>query len=422
MGRILIATRGSFGDFQPFLAIAECLKSRGHSVVFVTNLHNVESLEKNGFEAHALDADYIHTHRQDTDSYARTVDGSGQGTWRVLARLTKHLESEFHTIARLAAQADVLVGAYNSFALSLVARSLGRPWIYAPVVPMAFLSRFDPPYLHGMRHLRNGGYLPAWVSQAIFTIFRFAAGQHVLGYRRLERRLGLPALNPVFEGRYSAQCNLALFSPLLGTPQADWPARTVQCGSTLYEPEGSQDDASGLADYMARGPAPIVFTLGGVARANPCLFYHYAITACMALGLRAVLIKKSSLDLGPLPSSIVAVNYASYAWLFPRALAIVHHGGIGTVVKILQHGKPSLAVPRAMDQFDHAARGKALGCMRVLPFSQLSSARLQTEISALLNQPAYAEAAQAIAPKIMQERGAQIASDEVEKLLPQNFK
>lgn len=426
MGRILIATRGSFGDFQPFLAIADQLSSRGHTVVFVTNQHNVESVHKRGFETHAFDAPQSAAHkpaapqapRQETDTYARTVDGSGKGTWRVLSRLTQYLEAEFDVIARLAPSCDVLIGSYTSLALPLAARSLKRPWVYAPLAPMAFLSRFDPPHLHGIHHLRVGGVLPAWLSQCIFAIFRYSAGLHVLGHRRLERSLKLPALNPVFEGRYSPVCNLALFSPLMGTPQPDWPERTVQCGFTLYEPAGSETDAGELAEFMAAGPAPVVFTVGGVARADPGDFYRHAIAACTALGLRAVLVKKSSLDLGPLPAGILAVNYASHAWLFPRALAVVHHGGIGTIAKVLLHGKPSLAVPRALDQFDNAARMRALGCMRVLPFSKLNAQRLQADLHALLNNPAYAQAARDLSPTLARERGAQVAADAIEALLP----
>jgi rhamnosyltransferase subunit B len=416
MGRILIATRGSFGDFQPFLAIATSLVQRGHAVVFVTNQHNVESVQKRGFETHAFDAP-VGAADKENDAYASTVDGSGKGTWRVLTRLTQYLEAEFDVIARLAPQCDVLVGSYTSLALPLVARSHKRPWVYAPLAPMAFLSRFDPPHLHGVHHLRVGGVLPAWMSQLIFSVFRYSAGLHVLGHRQLERRLGLPALNPVFEGRYSPVCNLALFSPVMGQPQPDWPAHTVQCGFTLYEPAGSEHDAGELGEFMASGPAPVVFTVGGVARADPGDFYRHAIAACTALGLRAVLVKKSALDLGLLPSGIVAVNYASHAWLFPRARAIVHHGGIGTIAKVLLHGKPSLAVPRALDQFDNAERARALGCMRVLPFAKLSAASLQAELSVVLKDNSYAQAAQALSLSIAQERGTQIATDAIEALM-----
>jgi rhamnosyltransferase subunit B len=136
-----------------------------------------------------------------------------------------------------------------------------------------------------------------------------------------------------------------------------------------------------------------------------------------ALGLRAVLVKKSALDLGPLPSGIVAVNYASHAWLFPRARAIVHHGGIGTIAKVLLHGKPSLAVPRALDQFDNAERARALGCMRVLPFAKLSAAKLQAELSLVLQDSSYAQAAQALSLSIAQERGVQVAADAIEALI-----
>src|SRR4030095_11501079 len=50
-------------------------------------------------------------------------------------------------------------------------------------------------------------------------------------YRRLEKELGLQrGPTPVLRGQHSPYLVLGLFSPVLGPPQADWPARTVATG------------------------------------------------------------------------------------------------------------------------------------------------------------------------------------------------
>ena len=40
-----------------------------------------------------------------------------------------------------------------------------------------------------------------------------------------------------------------------------------------------------------------------------------------------------------LPPSILAVRYVAYSRIFPRAAAIVHQGGIGTVGQALAAGR-----------------------------------------------------------------------------------
>ena len=413
MPRILIATRGSFGDFHPFLGVAQVLRNRGHAVVFVTNAHNLDGIRKEGFEAHAFD---MYTDTPLLETPGLRIDGSSRGSQRMLRRLSGQLLAEYTLIHHLAQTADMLVGAQTSLALPLVARVLQRPWVFAAVSPMAFLSMDDPPYVHGLRTVRRGGPLPDWMRSACMRLLRFATAKNIRGYRPLEKRLGLAPRHPLFEARYSPHGNLALFSSLLATPQADWPVPVVACGFTFFTPQGNVPEDAALADFLADGPPPVVFTLGSVSRASPRGFYHHAMAACAALGLRAVLVKKASVDLGPLPDTVFAANFAPYAQLFAQARAVVHHGGVGTIAQCLRWGPPQLVVPLALDQFDNAFRTQALGCARVLPFGQVDTQRLTAELQALLADPAATHRAQRLALAVAQEHGAKVAADAIERL------
>src|ERR1700748_1110735 len=52
--------------------------------------------------------------------------------------------------------------------------------------------------------------------------------------------------------------------------------------------------------------------------------------------------------------------YVPLRALLPRSAALVHHGGIGTTAEALRAGVPQVIVPLAYDQFDNAARVRAL--------------------------------------------------------------
>jgi UDP:flavonoid glycosyltransferase YjiC (YdhE family) len=54
--------------------------------------------------------------------------------------------------------------------------------------------------------------------------------------------------------------------------------------------------------------------------------------------------------------NVCVVAKASHDALMPHCAAVVTHGGHGTVVRPLTHGKPVLCLPTGRDQFDNAAR------------------------------------------------------------------
>lgn len=55
------------------------------------------------------------------------------------------------------------------------------------------------------------------------------------------------------------------------------------------------------------------------------------------------------------------VPYATYDLLFPRAAALVIHGGAGTTGESLKSGRPSVVVPLAFDQFELSWQVERLG-------------------------------------------------------------
>src|SRR5262249_43728877 len=151
---------------------------------------------------------------------------------------------------------------------------------------------------------------------------------------RLRAEIGLPPtndLNPLGDS-HSPALVLALFSKLLAAKQPDWPPQTVITGFPLYDQDGGTGLPTALARFLDDGPPPIVFTLGISAAMVAGPFYEHSAGAAKRLGRRAVLITGRKRRDQPLALSegVVAIDYAPFSQLFPRAAAVVHHGGIGT--------------------------------------------------------------------------------------------
>ena len=112
-----------------------------------------------------------------------------------------------------------------------------------------------------------------------------------------------------------------------------------------------------------------------------------------------------------LPPGVRAFPYLPYSQVFPRAAAVVHQAGIGTLAQALRAGRPQLIVPVAFDQPDNARRAAALGLARVVPFQRVSVKRLIAELDRVLTAPGYAEKARAMADDLAKIDGAARAAE-----------
>jgi UDP:flavonoid glycosyltransferase YjiC (YdhE family) len=114
---------------------------------------------------------------------------------------------------------------------------------------------------------------------------------------------------------------------------------------------------------------------------------------------------------------VLVVDSAPHAALFPRAAAVVHQGGAGTLHQALAAGVPSLVVPHAHDQADNAARLQRLGVARVLTRRHYTVERVTQVLHHLLSDQALRAQAAMVGTRVADENGASVAADVIEQVL-----
>ena len=161
-----------------------------------------------------------------------------------------------------------------------------------------------------------------------------------------------------------------------------------------------------------------MFALGSSAVLIAGDFWRHAAAAAAALGKRAILLTgMPPSQLPALPNGVIAFQYLPYSQVFPRAAAVVHQAGIGTLAQALAAGRPQLIVPVAFDQPDNARRAQNLGAARVLPFKQVTTQALTTQLRRLLQDSRHADRAGELAGVLVAENGPRRAVDEIERVL-----
>lgn len=423
MARIVLTTWGSLGDLHPFLAVGLELTRRGHTAVVATVPLWREHVERAGLEFRPIRPDVPADEEETREVIRKILDPAGGPEYLFTTIFGPRLREVYDDTLAAVEGADLLVSHQLPQTAPLVAERTGIPWVSAVVAPMGFLSAYDPPsppQAPGLRPLL--AMLP--IAGIIFrALARLTTNRWMEPVYRLRAELGLPrGGHPLFEAQHAPSRVLALFSPLFGKKEPDYPEQTVHTGFPFYDAAPARPLDTALTAFLDAGEPPVLFTLGSSAVWVADDFYQVSIDAVRALGRRALLLIGG--DPAPLraqvPDTIGVFDYAPHSLVMPRAAVIVHQGGVGTTAQALRSGRPSLVVPFGQDQPDNARRAVRLGAARTIARGRYRAGRVARELSVLMDGE-YAAGAEAVAAAIRAERGAEAAADEVEKVLTGRF-
>ena len=415
--RIVFATFGSLGDLHPYVAVSRELARRGQRPLIATFEEYRGAVETAGIEFAPMRPS-MSVFGDKTAMMERLIDPWRGPELMVREMFMPRVRDSYRDLADACRGADLLVTHPLTFAGPLLAQKEGLRWASTALAPMTLFSDIDPPLFPAAPVLAWARKLGVAPYRWMFRIPRAMVRRWERPLREFRAELGdrVGRRQPQFEGQFSPRLNLALFSPVLAAPQPDWPANTRVCGFPRYDgaPLDTRTHAE-LEAFLASGEPPIVFGLGSSAVMIAGDFWHGAIAATRNIGRRAILLTgKPPEDLGPLPRDVKAFQYLPYSAVFPRAAAIVHPGGIGTLAQALAAGRPQLIVPVAFDQPDNARRAVALGVARSLPFRKATAAAIARELSALLAAPDCASRAAAVGVTVAREDGARVAANALE--------
>lgn len=414
MRKILLATLGSLGDLHPCLALAMALKQRGHIVTIASTPFYRKKVEGLGLQFHPMRPDWDPT---DPALIGQCEDLKTGPEILFRRMILPHLRDTYSDLLAAAKDADLMLAGELVFAAPLVAEKLNFRWASLILSPCSFFSAHDPSVIvtvPSLIHLRKAGWR---VYRAGLDLAQFSTRHWWKPIRQLRRAEGLtPDCEPMID-KFSPDLVLVLFSRWFAQPQPDWPQQTTQPGFVYHD--GSQSGtglSSELADFLASGEPPVVFTLGSTAVSHPGSFYQVSVEAVRRLSARAVLIGASP-ETTLVSPTILSVPYAPYSQVFPRASVIVHQGGSGTTAQSLRAGRPTLFVPWGWDQPDNAARVARAGAALSLPKNRYSVPRAVEALERLRSNPAFATNAASAAALIEHEPGVTGAVDAIEDLI-----
>lgn len=409
---MLLASAGSHGDVNPFIAIGRALRERGHEAALLAAPSFRSQIEEAGVT-------YLRMLDDERDLAAISRDHPDimhprKGSRVVIELLMKtSVRATYSRILELGRshKPDVVVYHHILPSAAWAADKIGVPSVPVVLAPMLWFSKGD--ILSPMEgSALYPGPITRWFYRTLApTGIRFQLDRPL---RPILKEFGLPKDTPLFyELTRGGALNLGMWSPHFRGPCPGDPPNGVICGFPWHDRHGEQEAVPEEVEaFLNDGEPPILFTLGTAAVHVAGDFYEHAAEACRILNRRGLLL------VGPkrqpprnMPKGTRAFEYVPFSAVMPRCAVNVHHGGIGSTGQGMRAGRPTVVIPHAHDQFDNAARLKRLGISETLPRGRVTGERLAAVTRVLMQDEKMLREAKRVGDLVRDEVGSETAAD-----------
>lgn len=409
---VLLMPLGTAGDVHPFLGLGLALAARGHRVRVAANEYFSGLVERTGLEFVQLctaeqllrtlaQPDVWHPHRG--------VRLMGRFLEEVLPDTLALLQQHAIPGKTVVAAPPLLFGArlaqeMHGLKLATVhLQPIGLPSQHTPYVshPFFMVTAAWPTWWQRLAQGATSLLMDRWLAA---------------GLNRQRRLLGLAPARLLMRWWNSPQCVIGLFPAWFSAPQPDWPPQVVLADFPRFDEGGLAAIDPEAEAFLAAGPAPVVFTPGsGMQHAR--WFFETSAEACRRLGVRGVLLSRHADHIpARLPAGVRWFRYLPFSWVLPRAKAVVHHGGIGSLSQAMAVGVPQLVMPMAFDQPDNAVRAKRLGVASIVRPAAYRPARVARLLGTLISSAPIAQRAREVAQRVQNGPGLSPACEALERL------
>jgi UDP:flavonoid glycosyltransferase YjiC (YdhE family) len=382
--KFVLASYGTRGDVEPYIAVGRELLHRGHDVRMAVPPDLIGFAESAGLAAVAYGLDTrpsMEVHRDFWTCFFRNFWKIPDliRLWReVLEPVTQCWEEISTTLRSLADGADVLFTGLS---------------FQEPAVNVA--EYYDIPLvtLHYIPVRPNGQllpFLPARLTRTAMTVYEWLGwrlGKKVDDAQR--RELGLPKSTGPAPRRITERGSLEIQAydevcfPALAAEWSEWDGRRPFVGALTMELPTDVDEE--VASWIGTGTPPIYFGFGSIPVESPADTIDMIAGACAQLGERALVCAGWS-DFSDVRhvEHVKVVGGVNFAATFPACRAVVHHGGAGTTAAGLRAGVPTLILSTDLNQTLWRTRVKQLKVGSGRRFSSTTEKSLVADLRRIL--------------------------------------
>jgi len=199
------------------------------------------------------------------------------------------------------------------------------------------------------------------------------------------------------------------YSPTVLPRPADWTSPHIHIPGYFFLDEPEYEPPAELLKFLEAGDAPVCISFGSNLNRDTGRIRQEVLASLAQNRQRGIFLTGWGGEMEQdIPPNILVLPEASHAWLLPRCLAVVHHGGAGTTGAGLRAGIPNIVVPSATDQPFWAKRVAELGAgPQPIPLKNLTTESLSAALLAAQNDPAMRVRAAQVGEMVRSENGVE---------------
>lgn len=350
--QIVMLIVGTRGDVQPFVAIGKCLQECGHRVRLATHANFKEFVLSAGLEFFPLGGDP----KVLADYMVKNKGFLPSGPLEISIQRNQMKEIIFSLLpackdpdpdSKILFQADAIIANPPAYGHTHVAEALRVPLHIFFTMPWTPTSEFPHPLSRVRQQI---GYSLSY--QIVDSLIWLGIRDIINEFRK--KKLNLRPVT-YLKGSYSSPLDVPygyLWSPQLVAKPKDWGPNIDVVGFCFLDLASNYQPPDSLVKWLEAGKEPIYVGFGSLPVQEPEKMTNIIVQALEITKQRGI-INKGWGGLGNLaePKDFVyLLDNCPHDWLFPRCIAVVHHGGAGTTAAGLKAACPTTIIPFFGDQ------------------------------------------------------------------------
>lgn len=403
--KIILLSIGTRGDMEPFLAIGEILKEKGHQVIvaFPEQFRSLAADSK--FDFVSLGKKFIELLKSDAGKAALGGYGSGLKKFIAYVKLAARQKS---------VNKELLIKQYELIEQETPDRIVYNGKAVYPIIWELDNRRksilISPlPYVHYVKdhsHVAFNSNFGPYLNKLTYSLAAFGLITTVMISKKwlnMKKRITRKEIKKVL----SLGKVIYTISPSLFSRPDYWNENKKVLGYHERSKTDNWQPDNELVTFLEKHDRILFITFGSMTNPEPEKKTKIIVEILERNKIPAIintasggLIKSEKFD----TELIYFVSEIPYDRIFPRMYAVIHHGGSGTTHLALKHGCASMIIPHIIDQFvwDKFLCRLGVGPMGI-KISDLSIEKLEPKILELFNNSRFKEKAEQISMQMKEE-------------------
>ena len=403
--KILLVSIGTRGDMEPFLAIGEILKEKGHQVICAFPEQFRDLAEDSSMEFASLGSGYIEMFDIDYGKSAMRGNASGLKKFIAYVRLAKN---------QTEANKELTNKQYEIIENEIPDRIVYNGKVMYPII-WGLNNRGKnilvcaTPYLHYVRdntHVVFHSNFGPLINKLTYSLANFGMVMTVMiskKWLKITRKISRKQIkNALLSNKV-----IYTISPSLFSRPDYWNENLKVLGYHERNKIVNWNPDKGLTDFLGKHNQILFITFGSMNNPEPDEKTKIIIEILERNKIPAIINTASGglTRLEKFDAELIHfVSRIPYDWIFPKTYGVIHHGGSGTTHLALKYGCATIIIPHVIDQFvwNRIIYNMGVG-PRGMRINKISTRSLEPKILELVNNNSFKKKAEQVASRMEKE-------------------